>query len=323
MKRFLLLTLAFTPGFLAAQSVYEPAAAKIEQAAIAFVTLLDQRSFDEAFAQARAGAEKLKPHGIVHVPVPGMRKSAMGPLHGIPGEADLRGAFDLRRDRGSLSDRQTVQVLIEPLQSQMITGYAPGSRPRVVQVSFDTTPQVPLLNQRRMPAPVYRETVGGYLLPDGEFAIVSYGGQPWQSSNRIAKDAPAAGSGSSVREVASVALATEVAALLDAGKIDEVLARIRAASPEPFRTGSAWAGTDQRVRADFARRAQRGALRERKVMLVHGSSSKGVFDITIATIGERPPVPTRYGPDPMASSETFRVDTASGEARLLDYRFGY
>ncbi len=66
------------------------------------------------------------------------------------------------------------------------------------------------------------------------------------------------------------------------------------ANPEACKT------TEDRIRADYLRRKARGNLSARRVMLVD-----------------------RYGPKPMESSESVRMQLLDGKIQVLDYRFGF
>lgn len=304
-----------------AQSRHEPSAARIEQAAIEFVRLLDAGRYDEAAAKLRADAARLGPLGAA--PIDGVGAAPTGPVRGVPGATDVRRALDTRRERGSLMNRETMTVFVEPLVTQVTSGRPPGQQPRGFRVDFDTDPEVPMLDRRRHPAPHYRESVGGYLLPDGEVLVVAYSGEALHSSDRVTGATPAPGSGTTAPEAVAIELALGVARLLDDGRVAEVLEQIRSGSPEHYTDGPNWEPVAQRLRDDVAKRARRGALSDRKVMLAARESGQGRYSITLGATGERAPVPPRYGPNPLGSTETIRVQVFGGEARVLDYRFGY
>lgn len=164
---FLLAALCGITGALA-QSRHDPDAARVEQAALAFVKLLDDGRFDEGAAKLRADAAKFGPTSRV----------------------DLQQAIEIRRARGRLSNRQAMTVFVQPVQSQIVTGRDPAQQVRVVSVVFDTDPETPMLDRRRNAARYYRESVGGYLMPSGELLLTSYQGAPLHSSDRVAGALP-------------------------------------------------------------------------------------------------------------------------------------
>lgn len=317
----------------AAQSLNDPDAARVEQAALAFVQLLDDGRYDDAAEQLRAGAARFDPSGKMRVS--GVRGAAWGPGGGIPGEAEIQQQFETRRSRGQLSNRQAMVVFVQPLQSVIVAGREPSTQVRMIRVDFDSDPETPMLDRRRNAAKYYRESVGGLLMPDGALLLTSYVGEPLHASNRVAgaADAPpaasaqsataaAAGTGTSAPEAVAKEQALEIARLLDTGQNREVLARIRAGMPEHYGTAAQWAPVVQRLTSDFLRRMTRGALSDRKVMAVQ-RSGQGVYMVTLGATGAKQPTPPRYGPNPMGSVETMRVQVFGGDVKVLDYRFGF
>ncbi len=292
-----------------AQSRHDPEAARVEQAAIALVKMLDDGRYDEAAAKLRADAAK----------------------YGLPSGAELQQALQMRRDRGRLSNRQTMTVFVQPIQSEITAKRDPAQQVRPILVDFDTDPAVPMLDRRRNAAPYYRESVGGYLMPNGDLLITSYRGAALHSSSRVAvanvargNAAPATGpgTGTTAPEAEAIEQALQISKLLDAGETAQVLGKIRAGMPEHYGTEAQWAPVAARLTEDFARRSSRGALSDRKVMLV-SRSGQGSYQVTIGATGARPPVPVRYGPNPMGSSETVNVQVFGGAVRVLDYKFGF
>lgn len=340
-----------------AQSRHDPAAPRIEQAAIALVTMLDEGRYDEVVAKLRSDAARFGPNGLPA----GVAAGAGGAgaitrfLGGVPDEAAVRSALEVRRERGRLSNRQTMNIVLMPLQSELVTGRPPGSTPRPFAVEFDSDPESGMLDRRRRPAPIYRESVGGYLMPDGALLVTSYEGSAQHSSDRVnagastgagpatgaaisggragnaagepvrgrGAAAAAAGSGTSGPEAVAIEIALDFAKLLDAGRDAEAFERIRTGSPALYGNAGTWDPTAQRLRDSAAKRAARGALSDRKVMLVSRDGGQGTYSVILGATGARAPVPPRYGPMPMASMETVRVQVFGGETRVLDYRFGH
>lgn len=179
----LLLTICSATGALA-QSLNDPDAARVEQAALAFVRQLDEGRYDDAAAQLRAGAARFDPSGAMRAS--GVRGAAWGVGGGIPGEAELQQQFETRRSRGRLSNRQAVVIFVQPLQSVIVAGREPAKQVRMIRVEFDTDPETPMLDRRRNAAKYYRESVGGLLMPDGELLLTSYLGAPLHASDRVA-----------------------------------------------------------------------------------------------------------------------------------------
>ena len=305
-----------------AKSWNDPDAARVEQAALAFVQLLDDARYDDAAEQLRAGAARFDPSGKIRAS--GVRGATWGTGAGIPGEAEIQQQFETRRSRGRLSNRQTMTVFVQPLQSVIVAGREPSTQVRMVRVDFDSDPDTPMLDRRRNAAKYYRESVGGLLMPDGALLLTSYLGEPLHASDRVAgtPDAPAAGTGTSAPEAVATEHALEIARLLDTGQNREVLARIRAGMPEHYGTAAQWAPVVQRLTSDFLRRMTRGALSDRKVMAVQ-RAGQGVYMVTLGATGAKQPTPPRNGPNPMGSVETVRVQVFDGEVKVLDYRFGF
>jgi hypothetical protein len=316
---FALLVLCGEP-LAQAQSVNDPDAARVEQAAIAFVQLLDEGRYDDAAATLRAGAARFDPSGAMRA-------------FGVRGEAELQQQFETRRSRGRLSNRQAVVVFVQPLQSVIVAGREPAQQVRTIRVEFDTDPETPMLDRRRNAAKYYRESVGGFLMPDGELLLTSYLGAPLHASDRVASAtgtrgnaaaqqaaAAASGTGTSAPEAVAIEQALEIATLLDAGATAEVLAKVRAGMPEHYATAAQWAPVARQLTSDFARRMTRGALSDRKVMNVLRSGGQGVY---MVTLGATAPMPPRSGPNPMGSVETVRVQVFGGNVNVLDYRFGF
>ena len=176
-------------------------------------------------------------------------------------------------------------------------------------------------------------------MPNGALLLNSYLDAPLHASDRVAgtagapgtpaaasaQDAAAAasGTGTSAPEAVATEQALEIARLLDAGRNTEVLARIRAGMPEHYGTAAQWAPVVQRLTTDFVRRMTRGALSDRKVMGVMRPGGQGVYMVTLGATGANQPMPPRYGPNPMGSVETVRVQVFGGKVNVLDYRFGF
>ena len=126
-----------------AQSRHDPAAPRIEQAALAIVTMLDDGRYDDVVAKLRADAARFGPGGLPA----GVAAGAGGAgavtryLGGVPDEAAVRSALEVRRERGRLSNRQTMNIVLMPLQSELVTGRPPGSTPRGFAVEFDSDPE--------------------------------------------------------------------------------------------------------------------------------------------------------------------------------------
>lgn len=330
---FALLVLCGATGALA-QSVNDPDAARVEQAAIAFVQLLDEGRYDDAAATLRAGAARFDPSGSIRAS--GVRGAGWGVGAGIPGEAELQQQFEIRRSRGRLSNRQAVVVFVQPLQSVVVAGREPATQVRVIRVEFDTDPETPMLDRRRNAAKYYRESVGGLLMPDGDLLLTSYLGAPLHASDRVAATtdasasaaarnaaAVAAGTGTSAPEAVAIGQALEIAAQLDAGATAEVLAKVRAGMPEQYANAAQWAPVVRQLTGDFARRMTRGRLSDRKVMSVVRSGGQGVYMVTLGATGAIAPMPPRYGPNPMGSVETVRVQVFGGAVNVLEYRFAF
>ena len=316
-----------------AKSWNDPDAARVEQAALAFVQLLDDGRYDDAAEQLRAGAARFDPSGKMRSS--GVRGAAGGVGGGIPGEAEIQQQFETRRNRGQLSNRQTMTVFVQSLQSVIVAGREPSTQVRMVRVDFDSDPEKPMLDLRRNAAKYYRESVGGLLMPDGALLLTSYLGAPLHTSDRVAGTpgapaaasaqsaaAAAAGTGTSAPEAVAAEQALEIARLLDTGQNREVLARIRASMPEHYGTAAQWAPVVQRLTSDFLRRMTRGALSDRKVMGVQ-RAGQGVYMVTLGATGAKQPTPPRSGPNPMGSVETVRVQVFGGDVKVLDYRFGF
>lgn len=329
----LLLLVLSSATHAGARSWNDPDAARVEQAALAFVQLLDDARYDDAAEQLRAGAARFDPSGKIRAS--GVRGATWGTGAGIPGEAEIQQQFETRRSRGRLSNRQTMTVFVQPLQSLIVAGREPSTQVRVIRVDFDSDPETPMLDRRRNAAKYYRESVGGLLMPDGALLLTSYVGEPLHASDRVARtpDAPAAasaqdaaaaaaGTGTSAPEAVAKEQALEIARLLDTGQNREVLARIRAGMPEHYGTAAQWAPVVQRLTSDFLRRMTRGALSDRKVMGVQ-RAGQGVYMVTLGATGARQPTPPRNGPEPMGSVETVRVQVIDGDVNVLDYRFGF
>lgn len=322
---FLSFTLCAATSALA-QSSYDPDAARVEQAALAFVKLLDDGRYDDAAAKLRADAAKFDPSGAVRAS--GVRVGQAGIGAGIPGEAEMQQQLETRRSRGRLSNRQAMVVFVQPLQSVIVTGVEPSKQMRAIRVDFDTDPETAMLDRRRNAAKFYRESVGGFLMPTGELLLTSYSGAPLHGSDRVANSPSAAASaasstGTSAPEAVATESALEIAELLDAGRTAEVLAKIRAGMPEHYGTDSQWTPVARRLVGDFARRMTRGALSDRKVLGAKNDTGQGTFEITLGAIGANKPMPPRYGPNPMGSIEVVRVQVFGGAVNVLDYRFGF
>jgi hypothetical protein len=328
-----LLVLSGAPLALA-QSHNDPEAARVEQAAIALVELLDAGRYDDAAATLRAGAARFDPSGAIRAS--GVRGAGWGVGAGIPSEAELQQQFETRRSRGRLSNRQAVVVIVQPLQSVIVAGREPAQQVRVVRVEFDTDPETPMLDRRRNAAKYYRESVGGLLMPSGELVLTSYLGAALHASDRVASTtgtpgnaaaqqaaAAAAATGTSAPEAVAIEQALEIAVLLDARATAEVLAKVRAGMPEHYATAAQWAPVARQLTSDFARRMTRGALSDRKVMNVLRSGGQGVYLVTLGATGAIAPMPPRSGPNPMGSVETVRVQVFGGAVNVLEYRFGF
>lgn len=320
--------IALTHPSAAAQAPHDADAPRVEQAALALVKLLDDGRYDEAAATIGAGTARLvagtqtgtAPTGAI----------VLGTGGRVMTEADARRSFDVRRERGRLANRQATLVFVEPLQSRIVTGRDPAKQIRSFSVEFDSDPEAPMLDRRRNAARFYRETVGGFLLPSGDLVVTAYSGAPAHASDRVrgagpaaAAGAAAAGTGTAAPEAAAAELALAFAQLLDEGRDAEALSRIRAASPEHYGTDALWRSVEQRLRADFGRRTKRGALTARKVVSTSRDGGQGTYTIVLATTGAVAPNPPRYGPNPLESIETLRVQVFGGAARVLDYRFGF
>jgi hypothetical protein len=291
-----------------------PRAAAIEASALAFVQQLDQGDDTRAFAV------------LMSNPI------------GLTREVDVREVLAERRARGRLDNRQTAIVFVDPDQSNIITGQAPGSSPRRFQVEFESDAEVPGRTRRGkgVAGAYFQERVGGLLMPAGEIKITSYSNLSVINTGRSAgaqgpATTVATRTGSTVTAQAGVAAPDEAMAeaalsflsLLDVGRIDDAVAQVaagngehRAARPE------AWSATDSRIRADYARRQQRGALSNRRVMLTN-RAAQGRMTITFGAIGEKSTSPPRHGPNAMASSESVSLQLLDGAISVLDYRFGF